>query len=436
MTINKSQGQTFEKVGIYLPSPVFSHGQLYVAFSRATSKHNVRIKIQQTERQGRVKGNSDKFSTINCVYREIFEDKKVYSESEKNHEDIHQVFPPMDIEQFDVFANSNSFVDNSCDSDSESASVKTINYLDDLCIQDDLSSRAERALKKLIDHDAYRSMETLFNQWSIEGYESLATEIITHIRSFPERIYTNEARVDPYYYNLIESSALHGFVLNSFFPVETEAKGDCLYKAISISLTGNGSLSTAIRFATVAKIIEFRDHLEPVVNRFDECIKKIYSDFSVYKCKLQDLAFSAGITRTFIRSSINELRFPEHLINADLDPFAKENLHWGTLFHQFIISMVTNRPINCYGVMDRERGQRILWSSQYVNRPPISFIHVDGNHYVALLPYYNDTMLNQRYTYHSRFMSDVEHQAFRTRLPHQIPLNEVVDEDQGDIWID
>ena len=35
MTINKSQGQTFEKVGMYLRRPCFSHGQLYVAFLRA-----------------------------------------------------------------------------------------------------------------------------------------------------------------------------------------------------------------------------------------------------------------------------------------------------------------------------------------------------------------------------------------------------------------
>lgn len=29
MTINKSQEQSLKNVGIYLPSPVFSHGQLY-----------------------------------------------------------------------------------------------------------------------------------------------------------------------------------------------------------------------------------------------------------------------------------------------------------------------------------------------------------------------------------------------------------------------
>jgi len=33
ITINKSQDQTFNIVGVYLPSPVYSHGQLYVVIS-------------------------------------------------------------------------------------------------------------------------------------------------------------------------------------------------------------------------------------------------------------------------------------------------------------------------------------------------------------------------------------------------------------------
>ena len=36
MTINKSQGQSVEHVGINLQTSVFSHGQLYMAFSRCT----------------------------------------------------------------------------------------------------------------------------------------------------------------------------------------------------------------------------------------------------------------------------------------------------------------------------------------------------------------------------------------------------------------
>ncbi|KAK8458181.1 hypothetical protein SEVIR_3G323645v4 [Setaria viridis] len=43
MTVNKSQGQTILNVGVYLPAPVFSHGQLYVAMSRATTRTNIKI---------------------------------------------------------------------------------------------------------------------------------------------------------------------------------------------------------------------------------------------------------------------------------------------------------------------------------------------------------------------------------------------------------
>ncbi|XP_072037279.1 uncharacterized protein [Amphiura filiformis] len=43
MTINKSQGQTLDHVGLYLPEPVFTHGQLYVALSRARSFENITV---------------------------------------------------------------------------------------------------------------------------------------------------------------------------------------------------------------------------------------------------------------------------------------------------------------------------------------------------------------------------------------------------------
>ena len=68
MTVNKAQGQTFDKVGIYLPAPVFSHGQLYVALSRAKSFKDIYIQICETATQGR---RNKKYITQNIVYHEV-----------------------------------------------------------------------------------------------------------------------------------------------------------------------------------------------------------------------------------------------------------------------------------------------------------------------------------------------------------------------------
>lgn len=43
VTINKSQGLKFDKVGFYLTSDVFAHGLLYVALSRTKTPDSIRI---------------------------------------------------------------------------------------------------------------------------------------------------------------------------------------------------------------------------------------------------------------------------------------------------------------------------------------------------------------------------------------------------------
>lgn len=47
ITINKAQGQSLNRIGLYLDTQVFSHGQLYVALSRATSPDRVFVLIQE-----------------------------------------------------------------------------------------------------------------------------------------------------------------------------------------------------------------------------------------------------------------------------------------------------------------------------------------------------------------------------------------------------
>ncbi|KAG8370134.1 hypothetical protein BUALT_Bualt14G0085800 [Buddleja alternifolia] len=66
MTINKSQGQTIPYVGVYLPKPVFSHGQLYVALSRGTSMSTTKVLIKPDNAE-----NTGNTWTRNVVYKEV-----------------------------------------------------------------------------------------------------------------------------------------------------------------------------------------------------------------------------------------------------------------------------------------------------------------------------------------------------------------------------
>ena len=49
MTINKSQGQTLQRVGVSLSQPCFGHGQLYGALSRVVSSANIKCAINKTD---------------------------------------------------------------------------------------------------------------------------------------------------------------------------------------------------------------------------------------------------------------------------------------------------------------------------------------------------------------------------------------------------
>jgi hypothetical protein len=64
MTINKSQGQTFDKVGIDLREQCFGHGQLYVALSRVRRQQDFVVYSGQSK-------DEDDFIFHNVVYREI-----------------------------------------------------------------------------------------------------------------------------------------------------------------------------------------------------------------------------------------------------------------------------------------------------------------------------------------------------------------------------
>ncbi|KAJ3724345.1 helicase [Lentinula raphanica] len=65
MSINKAQGQSVKMVGLNLRTPVFTHGQLYVALSRSTTKQGIKAIFPEGDTE---------CITQNIVYPEVILD--------------------------------------------------------------------------------------------------------------------------------------------------------------------------------------------------------------------------------------------------------------------------------------------------------------------------------------------------------------------------
>ena len=66
ITINKSQGQTMKMVGVWLPDPVFGHGQFYVGSGRVGAPERLRFTVKCD--------TGSPTCTRNVVYREVLTD--------------------------------------------------------------------------------------------------------------------------------------------------------------------------------------------------------------------------------------------------------------------------------------------------------------------------------------------------------------------------
>ena len=76
LTLNRAQGQSLQRAGIYLPQSVFSHGHLYVGFSRCGDPDNVFVFADQREFENlkhKFPANSHgRTFTRNVVYKDFF----------------------------------------------------------------------------------------------------------------------------------------------------------------------------------------------------------------------------------------------------------------------------------------------------------------------------------------------------------------------------
>ncbi|XP_052129258.1 uncharacterized protein LOC127750806 [Frankliniella occidentalis] len=109
MTVNKSQGQTLIREGLYLRTPLWSHGQLCVALSRVRCRQAVKIMGKEGQEQGRINANrgaamaGNNIYTLNHIYAEVLQavNQNTYLPAEQQGNNMAADVQPMYIDQED-----------------------------------------------------------------------------------------------------------------------------------------------------------------------------------------------------------------------------------------------------------------------------------------------------------------------------------------------
>ena len=76
VTFHRSQGQSVEHCGILLPKDIWTHGQIYVAFSRCGNPHNIHVWAEQ-EQFKNMNFEPTKRMVKNVVYPEVLGSKNI-----------------------------------------------------------------------------------------------------------------------------------------------------------------------------------------------------------------------------------------------------------------------------------------------------------------------------------------------------------------------
>ena len=149
--------------------------------------------------------------------------------------------------------------------------------------------------------------EHSFNNFFIDN-ESTIQLLIQRFYSLPVPYSTQRSvTVDTY-----TASRLHPALLEALTPVRTTGNGDCLWNGISNCLCGSERYTYSLRLLTAYGLIKFKER-------------------KVAQLCVQYLGDTAGADRRW-----------SDLLRIAITPTA-----WGTDFHVYVISVVSNIPILC-----------------------------------------------------------------------------------------